>query len=336
MDYKDYYKILGVSKNSSQDEIKKAYRQLARKYHPDMHPEAKKAEMSEKFKDINEAYEVLSDPQKKATYDQLGPDWQQGPRPDPRQRQYSSRGPAQGFRFTQGGGQGFENLSGFSDFFQSIFGSAGFAGGRGGGGFSFGEDMDQMQQPHRMEAELRLSLEDAFQGGQKQLDLPSSYPCERCGGTGRAGRSVCPQCSGTGASTGHKTVKVNFPKGIADGATLRLKGQAGDGQDLYLNIKLLPHPQFRLTGKDLETELPLMPWDAVLGAQTQVQTLDGSVKIKIPPGTPAGRKLKIAGHGYYGKNGQRGDLYATVDIAIPQRLSQEQLELFRKLKQTAQ
>ena len=332
MDYKDYYKILGVSKTASPDEVKKAYRQLARKYHPDMHPEAKKAEMSEKFKDINEAYEVLSDSQKKATYDQLGQDWQQGPRPGPGQQHYYSRGggPGHGFR-SAGGAQGFD-ASGFSDFFQSIFGSGAFGGG--GGGFSFGEDMQEApRRQRRTEAELQLSLEDAFRGGQKQLELPVSTPCPRCGGAGRTGRTVCMTCSGTGQISSRKTVNVNFPKGIADGATLRLKGQSADGGDLYLHIKVLPGQRFRVDGADLETDLKLMPWDAVLGAQLQVETLDGTVTIKIPPGTPSGRKLKIAGHGYYSKTGQRGHLIAAITIDIPKNPSQEQLELFRKLKQ---
>lgn len=328
MDYKDYYKILGVSKTASPEEIKRAYRQLARKYHPDMHQEAKKAEMTEKFKEANEAYEVLSDAKKKELYDQVGPDWEN----TQRYNGQTAGGHYQqsGQQFRQPRAEDFDNIGGFSDFFKTMFGGAG--GGRGG--FSFGdESFGGEEESPAVEAELSLPLEEAFRGGQKQLNIPMASACPTCRGTGRKGRAACPSCHGTGEIRLNKTVTVNFPKGIKDGSRIRLKGQGPQGQDLFLKARVLPHSVFRVSGNDLETEVSIMPWDAAVGGNIPVPTLEGSVTIKVPPGTKTGRKLKIAGKGYNTPSGARGDLYATVKIDLPDRLTKEQADLFSKLKQ---
>ena len=340
-DYKDYYKTLGVEKNAAPDAIKDAYRKLARKYHPDMHPENRKAEMSEKFKEVNEAYEVLSDAKKKQMYDQLGPDWENGARagqqggqqrPDP--RQYARQNP-----FGQGGANyaSYGDPEQFSDFFQQIFGARGGRGGaaRGGfggfGGFGGGEQQDFEEETP--ESLLQLPLEEALKGGRKTLTIPLTEHCRSCGGSGRKGRTRCPACGGAGRVSTSHNVTVNFPPGIADGARLRLKGQGPDGADLYLRINIEPDSRFALSGSDLETEVTVMPWDAALGAEIEVPAPDGSVRVKLPAGTHTGKKLKIAGRGYPQKGGGRGNLYAKVKIDIPQSLSRKQEELLSKLKE---
>ncbi|MFA5162551.1 MAG: J domain-containing protein [Elusimicrobiales bacterium] len=333
VDYKDYYKTLGVPRGAGADDIKSAYRKLARKYHPDLQPESRKAEMSEKFKEINEAYEVLSDDGKKRLYDQLGPEWENkqrasGPRPQPGRPAGGFSGADFGGGFYGGPrpGGGFSrqsegpDMAQFSDFFRSIFGGADMGGF---GGFS---------QPRREEPALELPLADALRGGGKILSIPVRQTCSYCGGTGRQGRARCPQCGGAGAVSAQKEVRVNFPAGIADGARLRLKGQGPDGGDLYLRIAIAPEPGFKASGPDLETEVRVMAWDAALGGEITVPAPDGPVRVKIPPGTRAGKTLKISGRGYPKGGGARGDLYARVVIDVPPGLSRQQAELMSLLR----
>lgn len=322
-EYKDYYKILGVSKNATDAEIKKAFKTMARKYHPDMHKESDKASMTEKFKDINEAYTVLSDKQKRTIYDQVGQEGYQdyargggasagarsrsaGGNPYQQYQQYSY-GDGGGASYGFGGGQSAGGFGGgdFSDFFQSIFG--GMGGGGGFGGFSgfgqnFGRGAAAGQQSGDVEAELALNLEDAFRGGNMQLTLPN-------------GRSV--------------TVKL--PPGVGEGKKIKLKGmgnptQRGNG-DLYLVIKIRPHLMYRMEGDDLHVPVTLMPWTAALGGTIYVPTLAGPVKVKIPAGTHNGKKLKLSGKGLNPK----GNLYVTLTIDVPRTLTKEQKELFSKL-----
>lgn len=325
IEFKDYYKILGVKKDASADEIKQAYRRLARQHHPDLHPEARKKEASEKFKEVNEAYEVLSDPAKRTKYDELGPDWErQAPPPPPG----GGRRPA----YRQGGAQDF---GGFSDFFESIFGG-------GAGGFGF-EELRPRNEPGRrqdIEAELPLSLEDAFQGGEKRLTLPVPSLCPVCGGTGRQGRGFCPNCGGVGEVQREKTITVHLPQQVRDGARLRLRGQGAPSRDseagdLFLRVRLLPHPDFKVSGADLETTITVMPWDAALGAEISVPTLDGPIRIKLPPQTHAGRRLRLPGKGLRGEDGSLGALFAVVRIDIPDRFDARVERLLRELKENA-
>lgn len=322
--FRDYYETLGVGRGASADEIKQAYRRLAKKYHPDLHPEGKKSEMSEKFKEVNEAYEVLSDADKRSKYDRLGADWQQGQefRPPP---EYS-RGFQTQFR-TQ---RGFEGISGFSDFFESLFGDS--FQGRGGFNTVFGGQEEASV--GESEAELPLSLRDAVSGGQKRLTVQTNSRCPSCGGTGNTGKRICSSCGGAGEVRLSRTITVNLPKGVRNGSRIRIKGQGSGSGDLYLKVRLTPDSGYKLDGDDIETRVTVMPWEAALGADISVPTLEGAMKIKLPPGSHSGRRLRISGRGLVKSSGGRGDLYAVIDIDIPDRLTSLQEEYFRKLKDT--
>ncbi|MDW7650672.1 MAG: J domain-containing protein [Bacillota bacterium] len=320
--FQDYYDVLGVSRDATEKEIKAAYRKLARKLHPDVHAEGEKAAAEEKFKQLNEAYEVLSDPEKRAKYDKLGQNWQAGeefrPPPDMDGMHFYS---------TSGGD------SGFSDFFETIFGG-GFRSGFDG----FGGERTYRRQPQRgadAEAELALTLEEAYRGGEKTIGLGTQEACAHCGGSGIRDNSFCPACAGTGQQTAQRTLTVKIPPGIRDGAKIRLRGQgsgpAGAKGDLYLRVKLLPHSTFRVEGDNLEADLVVMPWQAVLGDKVSAPTLDGTVKVTVPPKTRAGKKLRLRSKGLPKKDGSRGDLYLRIVIDIPSELAEDELELFRKL-----
>ncbi len=310
-DYKDYYKILGVGKTASEAEIKKAFKTQARKCHPDMHPENEKAKWTEKFKDLNEAYTVLSDKQKRTIYDQVGQQGYQdyargggtsrasgGGNPYQQYQQYTYNG-GQGFGgFSNAGGQGFSGAD-FSDFFQSIFGGMG-----GGFGQNFGRSAAAGQSSGDVEAELTLNLEDAHRGGNMQMTLPNG-----------------------------RTVTVKLPAGVSEGKKIKLKGMGnptrrGQG-DLYLIVKIRPHAMFQLEGDDLHVPVVVMPWTAALGGTISVPTLDGPVQVKVPAGTHNGKKLKLSGKGLSSK----GSLFVTLTIDVPRTLSKEQKDLFNKLAQ---
>lgn len=312
MKYKDYYAILGVERGASADAIKKSYRKLAQKYHPDV---TKDPKGEEKFKDIAEAYQTLKDPEKRAAYEQLGSGYQPGQdfRPPPDwERQFRER-----YGAAAPGGAGassFEDLD-LSDLFEG-FARARRGAGRGGAAMQIpGEDY---------EVTVHLSLEDAFRGTQVDLNLQVPEYDEQ----GR-GRHV------------PKTIKARIPKGATDGQRLRLRGQGGKGinggrnGDLYLNIVLHPHPLFRPDGHDLYLDLPLAPWEAALGATIEVPTLGGAVNLKIPPGTAAGRKLRLAKRGLPRPGGGEGDLYAIVQIVNPTVLGERERDLFRQLAEAS-
>ncbi len=323
--FQDYYKILGVGRNATDKEIKAAYRNLARKWHPDLHSGKDKQEAEEKFKQINEAYEVLSDPEKRAKYDRLGANWRDGqgfqPPPD-----FGDFGDFKFYTGTPGGGAG-----GFSEFFEMFFGS-GSPFGRAGratraGGPVRGEDV---------EAELELTLEEAYRGGEKSLQLTSREICPACGGVGFDSDSFCRRCGGTGSNSTVKNLTVKIPPGVREGSRIRLKGQGGEGLaggprgDLYLKVRLLPHPVYRVNGSDLETEIVLRPEQAVLGDRVPVPTLDGPVTMKVPAGIRAGKRLRLRGKGLPTKDG-RGDEYVRVVIDIPENITREEEELYRRL-----
>ncbi|MFA6434837.1 MAG: DnaJ C-terminal domain-containing protein [Elusimicrobiales bacterium] len=341
----DYYSILGVPKTATAAEIKSAYRKLAMKHHPDRNSGNKEAES--KFKDINEANEVLSDPKKRQTYDQLGKDWRQGQdfNPPPPGAGAGAQRPG-GFEYSyqDAGGQGFGQSGDFSEFFRSIFGGMGGAGGFPGGGEDDLENYIHGGGRHSsqadMESELHLSLADLLRGGQQALSFSYSSVCTVCGGRGRIRNRACPGCGGAGQKPESRHIRVNLPKGLRNGASIRLKGQgrrlpSGRTGDLYLKITVAPDPDFAVEGDDLETRAPIMPWDAVLGAEIAIPAPDGTVKIKLPPGSRSGRRLRIPGRGLPRKDGSRGDLYAVIAVDIPPSLTSHQTELFRKLKDSA-
>src|SRR5262245_18581234 len=274
---KDYYEVLAVSRSATGNQIKGAYRKLARKHHPDLNPGDKAAE--ERFKELQEAYDVLSNPENRKLYDQYGENWrvvqQTGEAPQPNWEGVRQGGPQQqtrGFDFSGFDFGGFRPGSG-GDIFEELFGRAGAARQTG---------------PRRgrdVEAELELSLEEAHAGGRRTLQLQTAETCPTCNGTGIVGdEQVCPTCGGRGQVLKPKTIDVNIPAGMRDGSSVRLAGQGGSGLsggqpgDLYLHIRLRPHPVFKVVGDDLEVEVPLAPWEAVLGAKIQVTTIDGQVE----------------------------------------------------------
>ncbi len=328
LQYKDYYETLGVNREASEKEIKDTYRKLARKYHPDVNPGDKKSE--EKFKEINEAYEVLGDSEKKTKYDQLGANWQAGSdfRPPPGWEGVNVRmGDFGGF-----GGSG--GLGDFSDFFSSLFGQ------RQGGGFSqrtAGRGRGWKARGNDIDAELKITLEEAFSGGARSVTLQKQETCPGCGGKGLVGKKSCAACNGMGVKVKPRRLDIKIPAGIKDGTKMRLAGQGEEGigggpaGDLYLYIKLEPHPHFTVLGYDVQIELPLMPWEAVLGAEVEVLTLKGYAKMKITPGTQSGQRLRLRGQGLSGKGGKRGDQFVKIKILVPKEIDEKETHIYEEL-----
>ena len=306
MKYKDYYKTLGVEKSASADDIKKSYRKLARKYHPDV---SKEKDAKEKFQDVSEAYETLKDPEKRAAYDQLG-SYQAGQdfRPPPGWEQQFNQG---------GGGFSFDEVD-LADLFASL-------GGRGGG-FGAGRGRARRDMPipgEDYDVQVGVTLEQSFHG--TMLDLNLQIP--EYDGEGRLRRVP-------------HTFKARVPKGVTNGERLRLPGKGGKGLnggregDLYLNIQIAPHPVYRVSGRDLYLDLPLAPWEAALGASVEIPTLGGPVRLKIRPGTQAGQQLRLAKRGLP-KPDNEGDLYAIVQIAVPPSPSERENELYTELSKVS-
>jgi curved DNA-binding protein len=329
IEYKDYYKILGVERSASEDDIRKAFRKLARQHHPDVAKNKKEAE--EKFKEINEANEVLGDPEKRKKYDALGANWKQGAefRPPPG---WEAFGGTRGGRRGHNGGVEFEfGGTGFSDFFEQIF------GGRrgGGGGFRFEQD-DMAERGRDVEADIMVTLEEALKGSVRSISLRRGVICEHCGGSGVAGRKSCPRCGGSGQVAKTETHQVKIPAGITEGQRLRVggKGEAGVGGggagDLFLTIRMAGLPEFRVEGPNLSYDLDLAPWEAVLGASVSVPTLEGKVSIRIPPGTQSGQRLRVRGRGL-GKEGARGDLFVVARIQVPEKISDDERKLWEQI-----
>jgi curved DNA-binding protein len=321
--FKDYYEVLRVSKTATADEIKKAYRKLARKYHPDVNPGDKSAE--ETFKEINEAYEVLSDAEKRQRYDQLGPNWKAGADFTPPPGWESA-----GIEFGDLGDVlgGDRRSGGFSDFFESLFGNR--HGPRAGAGFQMrGQDV---------EAELALTLEEAHRGGTRSLSFQAAEPCPDCGGSGLKDGKTCPTCHGAGVIRRPKSFEVTIPPGVRDGSVIRLAGQGEPGMngapagDLFLRVRIEPHRVFNGVGADdVHVELPVAPWEAALGANVTVPTLDGPVEMKIPAGAQGGQRLRLRGQGLNRRGGGRGDQYVKLKIVIPSKLTNREKELFERL-----
>jgi curved DNA-binding protein len=288
MKYKDYYKILGVERGASEEEIKKAYRKLARKYHPDV---SKELNAKERFQDVSEAYETLRDRDKRAAYDSLG-----SYRPG-----QDFRPPPDWFdRFGSGQGEDLRDVD-LSDLFEQM-GIFGRARGRRGFGRSVPIPGEDYEMP------VRITLEEAFRGTERQLALNGAV------------------------------LTARIPKGATDGQRLRLRGKGGAGVnggpagDLFLQIVLEPHPLYKVRGHDLELDVPLAPWEAALGAQVDVPTLDGRVTMRVPAGSTGGQKLRLAGKGLPKPGGGMGDLYAALDIVVPATLTEREKQLYEQLK----
>ena len=288
MQYKDYYKILGVERSANADDLKKVYRRLARKYHPDV---SKEPNAEARFKEISEAYEVLKDPDKRSAYDRLGANWQAGQefRPPPGWQDFSSG-------FTSG-----FSTRGFSDFFETLFGG-GFdrTQSRGGAGFKV-KGADQY-------SSIGILLEDAYKGARKKIRFD-----------------------------GNRSLDVKIPAGVTDGQRIRLAGQGSPGSgrggprgDLYLEVKIKPHPRFKSEGRDIILEAPITPWEAALGAKIQVPTLGGRVDVRVPPGSQSGRKMRLKGRGLPGQ--PPGDQYVVLQIVTPPVDSEATREFYARME----
>jgi curved DNA-binding protein len=309
--FRDYYETLGVPKTATEDEIRGAFRKLARKYHPDVAKDKKEAE--EKFKQINEAYEVLSDPEKRQKYDQLGEHWNQpggGFQPPPG---WGAGGrPGEGFQRWGGGDGGVEfefGGTGFSDFFETFFG-----GGRGQSAFGgFGQRAPQAERGSDVEADIMVTLEEALHGSTRTISF------RRTG------------------SNKVETYQVKIPRGVHEGQRIRLAGQGEAGErggksgDLFLRVRLARHPEFNVEGSDLIHDEKIEPSQAVLGAELMVPTLEGNVRMKIPPGTQGGQRFRLREKGLPSSAGQRGDLYVEVQIQIPKKISDREREIWNEL-----
>jgi curved DNA-binding protein len=325
--FRDYYEVLGVPKTATQDEIRKAFRKLARQHHPDVAKDKKKAE--EKFKEINEAYEVLGDPKKREKYDMLGGDWERGGAPG-------------GAGFPPGGGGGFPGAggpggpgtytwstggdsggvhfggTGFSDFFEQFFGGARSADSFGGGQFDEDEaergfPPRRAQRGHDIEADVLVTFEEALNGSKRKISFRRSEDAKT------------------------ETFSVRIPAGVREGQRIRLAGQGEAGSkgagagDLYLRVKFAQHPEFRADGADLIHDITLHAWEAVLGCEKSVPTLGGHARLKIPAGTQNGQRLRLKGHGLVRPDKSRGDLYVVVEVELPKDLSAKERELWEKL-----
>ena len=299
--FRDYYETLGLAKSASADEIKSAFRKLARKHHPDLAKDKKAAE--EKFKEINEAYEVLSDPEKRKKYDEYGANWQHA---------------GNGFQGAPGGGSGYGSGgfgggsaggtdfhfggTGYSDFFEQFFGTRRGRGFGGGAGFE-----ETPQRGRDVEADILVTLDEVLNGATRQISF-------------RKGNAPDVQ-----------TYTVRVPKGVREGQRIRLAGQGESGGDLYLRVKMQQHPDYRFEGADILHDVEVPAWRAVLGGELTIPTPDGKAKLKIPAGTQSGRKFRIPGRGLPEKGGGRGDFYAVMEIEIPETLTAEQRDLWEKL-----
>lgn len=325
MEYKDYYKILGVDKNADQKTIQESYRKLARKFHPDLNPGNKRAE--EKFKEINEAYEVLSDQNKRSKYDQLGANWQNW-------EEFASAnqgGAGPYYKYTTGGFDEdiFGRFGGFSDFFKTFFGRE----------EGFETNLENFSpESANLESLVELDLKDAYLGGEKTFQLQIQEGCSNCGGRGVLHRNVlCNLCNGSGVVIKQKRLTVRIPAGIKDGSKIRISGQGkqtriGKRGDLYLRIKIKPHHFFELKGNDLHCEVPVTIYELLLGANINIPTFKGKVTIKIPEGTQNGSIFRLKNLGFVDAKGVRGNLMVKLKAYLPTSLSSKEKNLFEELK----
>lgn len=319
---RDYYQVLGLTRSASADDIKKAFRRLARQVHPDLHSGGKKAEMEKKFKELNEAYEVLSDPDKRKKYDQYGLQWEQAEAYEKARQQAGARSYAGGDAAGAFGGEGF------ADIFENLFGGRG-RGGTPRGFASQGEDL---------ETEAALTLREVLTGVTKRVSLMEPVPCAVCQGKGTVRGRQCQSCLGSGTRLEQTTIEVKIPAGVQDGTKVRVTGKGqpgiGGGQrgDLYLHVSISPDPVFQRQGNDLHVTLPVWPWEAALGAEVMAPTLGEPVRVKIPPGSQADGKLRLKGKGLPTTSGSHGDLLLSLQIAMPSTLSDEERKLYEGLR----
>jgi molecular chaperone DnaJ len=353
MEFRDYYKTLGVARTASEAEIKSAYRKLARKHHPDVNPGNKDAEV--KFKEINEAYQVIGDPEKRKKYDELGADWEHGVSQEEMMRRYARQQSAAGAG-ARGGGGGSADFGDFSDFFSQFFSGGGRRGpsrsrgasSRGFEGFEFGTEPPRAPD---LRAEVKISLADALKGSKQRLDLIAEDECSTCGGSGMVAREErqgknrvirsaqpCPTCGGNGVVQNRRTLEVTIPAGSADGTQLRLKGQGGraprpnENGDLFLTVRIEPNPVFALAGRDIRVQLPVWDYEAALGAEITAPTVGGRLSLKIPAGSQTGRVMRLRGRGFPARGKEpAGDLLYELKVLAPSDLNAEERALMEQL-----
>lgn len=319
---RDYYQVLGISRIASADDIKKAYRRLARQVHPDLHSGAKKAEMEKKFKELNEAHEVLSDPDKRKKYDQYGAEWEQAEAYEKARQQAEARSYAGGAASGAFGGEGF------SDIFENLFGGRGRSGVPRGFA-SQGEDL---------ETEAELTLREVLTGVTKRVSLREPVTCATCQGRRTIRGRQCQACLGSGSVLESKTIEVKIPAGVQDGTRVRVSGKGQPGLnggkrgDLYLHVTIAPDRVFQQHGSDLHVILPVWPWEAALGAEVMAPTLGEPVRVKIPPGSQSDGRLRLKGKGLPTASGSHGDLFLILQIAMPSSLSEDERRLYEDLK----
>jgi DnaJ-class molecular chaperone len=351
MEFRNYYKVLGVGRGATEAEIKTAYRKLARKYHPDVNPNNKDAER--RFKEANEAYQVIGDAEKRKKYDELGADWERGTSQEEVYRRYAGAGGP----FTGGdAGNAGGTAGGFSDFFERFFAGRGGGrarsssygfddfdegiGARGGGGH--GTDL---------QAEVEILPQDATHATPRRIAVTATDECDRCGGTGviakqekkgntRIIRSAdpCPKCGGSGVTPVRRQLDVTIPAGVTDGTRIRLKGQGGRGSrpelngDLFLTIRFKPGGVFAVSGRDVRCQLPVWDYEAALGAEVTAPTLDGRVSLKVPTGSQTGRVMRLKGRGIPGRGKEAaGDLLYELKVLAPTDLTKEERDLMQQL-----
>jgi curved DNA-binding protein len=332
--FRDYYEVLGVKRDATEEQIRQAFRKLARKYHPDVNPNDKIAE--DRFKEINEANEVLSDSDKRRRYDQLGPNWKDG----------AEFTPPAGW---PGGGGGikvdFDDLGssfgagGFSEFFETLF----------GGGRSSDRTQRRRRRPaaarpdtgRDAEAEMAISIEEAHKGGRHRIMIQAVRLCPSCNGTGNSG-GACPTCGGSGQVVSPRHLDVNIPPGARKGSVIKVPRQGqpglpgGDSGDLFIKLEIKPHPIFSIDGDDILLDLPVTPWEAVLGAKIEVPTVEGKAEMKVPAGSQSGQRLRLRGQGMNKRGGGRGDEYVRLKIAVPTAPNEREKRLFQEMAETSQ
>ncbi len=338
--FRNYYEVLGVKRNATDDEIRQAFRRLARQYHPDVNQNDSAAE--EKFKEINEANEVLSDAEKRKKYDQLGANWKNGadfsPPPGWRREQvnyeevrniygeeYRSRTTHTRTTSTDSGG-GI-----FSDFFEMLFGD---------NEAKSSSKSTTSRRNRDAEIEIHISLEDAHRGGRQRIALQKPRLCPACRGEGRFGSSLCPSCRGTKQVYVQKPLDINIPVGARDGAVIKAAGhghRGSDGKrgDLYIKIKLKPHSVFAVSGDDVFADLLITPSEAALGAGIEILTIDGKANIRIAPGSQSGQRMRLKEHGMNKRGGGRGDHYLKIKIVVPATLTERERELYKQLAEAS-
>jgi molecular chaperone DnaJ len=308
---KDYYAVLGVAKGSSQKEVRQAYRRLARQHHPDVNPGDKAAES--RFKEINAANEVLSDPEKRKKYDRYGDQWQYAEQIEEMRKQGGGR-PSR----TAGDGVRFEfgDLGDLGDVFGNIFGGT-----------------RRTARPRNIEQPVEVTLEEAFGGTARTLQLAMEEPCATCGGQGQLAGAVCHVCQGSGVALKSRRLEVKIPAGVDSGSRVRIAGESGTKGDLYLVVSVRPHPRFERKGGDLYTDVEAALTVVVLGGEVEVPTLTGKVMLSVPPLTQNGKVFRLAGQGMPSlKGGQRGALYARLRVKLPEKLDERERALFEELR----